>query len=77
LEIYRQFVSSSYVFGIDDRIIAETIRIRKQYRIKLPDALITATVFVHDLTLVADNDKDYRKIPDLKYINPTRLDEFV
>jgi tRNA(fMet)-specific endonuclease VapC len=73
LKIYQQFVSSSYAFGIDDRIIAETIQIRKLYRIKLPDALIAATVLVYDLTLVADNNKDYNKISNLKYINPASI----
>jgi hypothetical protein len=77
LHVYEQFVGSSFVFGIDQPVIAETIRIRKDHHIKLPDALIAATAIVHDLTLVADNDKDYTKVLHLKYINPNNLKETV
>lgn len=40
LEIYQLFVSNSTVIGINDDIIRETIKIRKSFRLKLPDALI-------------------------------------
>lgn len=59
LEVYQEFVGSSFVFGIDAAIIIETIRIRKTYRVKLPDAIIAATAIIHELTLIADNDKDF------------------
>ena len=72
MAIYQEFVASSLVIGMDSNIIRETIRIRKHYRIKLPDALIAATALVNDLVLVADNDKDYEKVSDLKYINPAK-----
>jgi len=72
MAIYQEFVASSLVIGIDSNIIRETIRIRKHYRIKLPDALIAATALVNDLVLVADNDRDYEKVSDLKYINPAK-----
>lgn len=72
MSIYKEFVASSQVIGIDSNIIKETIRIRKQYRTKLPDALIAATALVNDLMLIADNDKDYGKVSNLKYLNPTK-----
>lgn len=59
LLIYRQFVANSVVIGVDERIIDETVRIRKTYKIKLPDALVAATAIVNNMTLVADNDKDF------------------
>jgi predicted nucleic acid-binding protein len=62
LEIYEQFVAGSFIFGISDQIIRETVSIRKFHRLKLPDALIAATATVHGLTLIADNDKDFLKI---------------
>jgi predicted nucleic acid-binding protein len=70
LNTYQIFVSNSTIIGISDSIIQETIRIRKSFKIKLPDALIAATAIINDLTLIADNDKDYKKVPELKYINP-------
>jgi len=70
LEIYQVFVSQSIIIGVDNNIIKETIRIRKNFKLKLPDALIAATAIVNDLTLLADNDKDFLRIKKLKYFNP-------
>ena len=51
-------------------IIEKTIEIRKSYRIKLPDAIIAATAFVHNLTLLTRNISDYKNIEELSVINP-------
>ncbi|WP_410478352.1 PIN domain-containing protein [Pedobacter agri] len=61
------------MLGLEHDVIAETIRIRKTYNLKLPDALIAATCLVHDLTLIADNDKDFSKVALLRCINPNKL----
>ena len=71
--VYSQFVASSFIYGIDNEIISETIRIRRQSNVKLPDAFIAATAIINNLTLVADNDKDFQKIAGLKYVNPGAL----
>ncbi len=68
--VYQKFVSISTILGLQDGIIAETIRVRKTYNLKLPDALIAATCLVNNLTLIADNDKDFAKVKSLKCINP-------
>ncbi len=73
IEIYKLFVANSNTIGINSDIIAETIRIRKSYKIKLPDAIIAATALVNQYTLLSDNDVDFKKIPDLKYINPRNI----
>jgi len=72
LDVYRLFVYQAEIIGIDEGIIAETIRIRKSYQLKLPDAVIAATAITHNLTLIADNDKDFTKVTALKYINPNK-----
>ena len=74
IKIYETFVSQSAIIGINSDIIRETIRIRKLYKIKLPDALIVATALVNNLILVADNDKDFLRISELKYVNPHHSD---
>ena len=72
-DIYNQFVNGSIVLEIEQPIIAETIRIRKTYKLKLPDALIAATAIVYKLTLISDNNKDFLKVPALKYLNPREI----
>ena len=73
LSVYIDFVNQSTVYYVDNVIIKETIRIRKNYRIKIPDAFIAATALVNKLTLIADNDKYFLKISSLKYINPNKI----
>ena len=71
--VYSSFVSRSTILGISSALISEAIRIRKFYALKLPDALIAATALTNARTLIADNDKDFTKVPELKYVNPKRL----
>jgi predicted nucleic acid-binding protein len=73
LAVYESFVNNSSIFGIDSMIIREAIRIRKQHRIKLPDAVIAATAVINGFTLLADNDKDFKNVTGLKYLNPTMI----
>jgi predicted nucleic acid-binding protein len=73
LKVYLLFLANSTVIGIDSTIIQETIRIRKLYKLKLPDALIAATAIANDMTLIADNDKDFGSVVELKYLNPKHL----
>lgn len=73
LSIYQIFIAKPTVVGINDGIIQETIRIRKSFKIKLPDALIAATAIINNLTLMAYNDKDFKKVPELKYLNPNSI----
>lgn len=73
LIVYQQFVQASRVLGIDKRVILKTINIRKQFGLKLPDAVIASTALIHDLTLIADNDRDFLKVDGLKYINPNTV----
>ena len=70
LKIYQLFVSNSIIIGISNDIIQETIKIRKLFKLKLPDALIAATALTNDLTLIADNGKDFKHVSGLKYLNP-------
>jgi tRNA(fMet)-specific endonuclease VapC len=68
-----EFVRLVEIIGVDAKIVEKCIYIRKNYRLKLPDAIIAATALVHDATLISDNDKDFKRITDLKYINPSDL----
>lgn len=69
-EKFNKFISHSRIINLEDDIVHNTIRIRKENNIKLPDAIIAATAITNDLILISDNDKDFNKIPDLKYLNP-------
>lgn len=71
-EIYEAFINGSTVLDLSRDTVEQTIAIRQKYKLKLPDAFIAATAIVNNLTLIADNDKDFSKVDILKYINPNR-----
>ncbi|MEZ0609913.1 type II toxin-antitoxin system VapC family toxin [Fibrella sp. WM1] len=70
LTLLRQFISNSLVIELEQAIKWKAADLRRQYAIKLPDAIIAATAIVYDLTLLSRNEKDFRRIPDLHLHNP-------
>ena len=66
----KTFFSGVTILGLARPVAEIAIQIRIDYTIKLPDAIIAATAIAHDLTLISRNDRDFRKISGLKYINP-------
>ena len=69
-QILLKFINASIVFGLDEPIILDAILIRKNYSVKLPDAIIAATAINKNLTLLTRNMADFEKINGLKVINP-------
>ncbi len=55
---------------IDAEIKALAIKIRRSYRLKLPDAIIAATALYLGLPLITRNVKDFTNILELRLINP-------
>ena len=71
--IVKDLVKASIVIGLTDEIVAETIAIRKQHKIKLPDAIIAATALVSGLILLSRNISDFKKIKGLDYLDLFQL----
>ena len=69
----KSFLQEIMELDLSDEVIERTIKIRRGRSIKLPDAIIAASAIVHNLTLLSDNDKDFKSISGLKYVNPTKL----
>jgi predicted nucleic acid-binding protein len=67
------FTEQANVLNISDDIIERTIELRKNYKTKLPDAIIAATAMSYSLTLVTRNTKDFKNIVGLQVINPYEL----
>ena len=51
-------------------VITHCVNIRRDKKIKTPDAIIAAMALANDYTLISNNDKDFKGIKGLKYINP-------
>lgn len=66
----HSFINESNVVALSDAIVETTIFIRKQIKIKLPDAIIAATALVNNFTLLTRNTDDFINIKGLNVINP-------
>ena len=63
--LLRATLARVAVYGIDQDIKEEAIRLRRQSRLKLPDAIIAATALCHQAVLVT-NDTELQNVPGLK-----------
>jgi predicted nucleic acid-binding protein len=69
----REFIALSFAYGINDEIIEQTIELRKNYKIKIPDAIVAATAMVNKFILVTRNITDFKNIEGLDLLNPWDL----
>ena len=69
-KLAEEFIEFASVINITDEISDLTIKIKKNSKIKLPDAVIAATCLNDNLILVTRNDKDFKDIQDLEIYNP-------
>ena len=72
-EIEEMFMSLATVYELDSDIRVRTIELRKQQKIKLPDAIIAATALSHSFVLITQNERDFNNIVGLEVINPFNL----
>ena len=68
--ILKNFIADCSVFDLDTHIKANTIEIRKNYSLKLPDAIIAATAVTYNLTLISNDKKGFGKVNALDILNP-------
>ena len=68
--LMEEFVDTASVISLTDTIANKTIELRKNQKIKLPDAVIAATALTNDLVLISRNLSDFSKIAGLAVLNP-------
>ena len=55
----RQFLARFTIHQLSVEIATEAVRVRKNFRVRLPDAIIWATARVNGCILVSRNSKDF------------------
>jgi predicted nucleic acid-binding protein len=68
--VLEEFVNISKIYPLSNNVVERTIKLCKQIKIKLPDAIIAATALSEGFTLVTRNINDFITIPDLILLNP-------
>ena len=65
------FVKVAKIYNvIDDQISSLAISLRRNFKLKTPDAIIAATAIANGLTLITRNVKDFHNIPGIALFNP-------
>ena len=73
LEILHNFIHDAFIIELEQPIKIRAAEIRREYHIKLPDAIIAATALIYDFTLLSRNLSDFQKIAGFKIINPWEM----
>lgn len=68
-QVFNLLIDNAILYPVDNKIINKTIEIKKNYRIKLPDALIAATCLVYKLEILTLNVNDFKNIKGLSLYN--------
>jgi predicted nucleic acid-binding protein len=69
----EKFINLSKIIVLSPEIVQKTIDLRKDIKIKLPDAIIAASALIHDLTLLTHNISDFNKISGLNVLDSYSL----
>lgn len=69
-QLLTEFMDDSDILELTGPVADQTIELRKQFKIKLPDAIIAATGLVHGFELISRNTDDFKNISGLKVIDP-------
>jgi predicted nucleic acid-binding protein len=64
------FLYGCFIINISSAIKETAITIRKNYSLKVPDALITATALVKNIPLFSADDI-FKRVPDLNFVYVT------
>ena len=70
MQVLENFIAAHQELPLDEPTVQQTILLRQQHRIKLPDAIIAATALTHDLPLLTRNTSDFSAVPGLTVLNP-------
>lgn len=71
-EIIREFIQDANVLALTPAVVNQCVIIRRNGKIKTPDAIIAATAIVHNLTLIT-SDRDFNNIKGLNITDPRTL----
>ncbi len=67
------FVNDSVILDVSPNVVIRCVELRKNKKVKTPDAIIAATALVKGYTLITNNEKDFVGILNLKIINPHKI----
>ncbi len=68
--LFRTFFNQAVTMAQDEEVYEKAIELRKNYKVKLGDAIIAATALCNDIELWTANTEDFKNLKGLKLVNP-------
>ena len=68
--LMREFLRTLSCASLTEVVLDRAAEIRRNYRVRLADALIAACALVESCTLVTRNVEDFRRVDGLSILNP-------
>lgn len=69
MQTLEDFIDVTNLLPLSDVVVQKTIELRKNYKIKLPDAIIAATALAYNLTLITRNTADFQNVTGLACVD--------
>jgi len=69
-KLILELLSNFRIYEVDRNIAEQTIKLRKQYLLKIPDAIIAATALQKGAVLVTRDEEHFKRIKGLVVLNP-------
>ena len=69
----KSFIRDSVILNISPDIIDYCVSLRRDMKIKTPDAIIASTALDSGFSLITCNEKDFENVKSLEIINPKQL----
>lgn len=74
-QTFERIFATIRIFPLNFAIADRAIALRQQRRMGLGDSIIAATALLHNQTLVTRNTRDFRRIVNLRLLNPMEEQE--
>jgi predicted nucleic acid-binding protein len=53
LQKLDNFIQEAHIFNLDEPVVLKSIKLRQEYRLKVPDAVIAATALLNNSILIS------------------------
>ena len=67
IEQFKNLLNDCFICEMNEKIKQKCISLRRQHKIKIPDAIIAATSLIYGIPLIT-SDQDFQKITELNLI---------
>ena len=70
---FQKFFNLISIIELSKEIVDEAVALKQRMKMSIGDSLIAASAELYQLTLITNNENDFKKIKNISIINPFKL----